>query len=85
MFNIIQLKCFNSFHFLFSKNDISLQIKYIFNSSTESSTLNKKRKITDHSKIKSIVDYSQLKLPAFPFYHYLKTAGSNFINECQPA
>ena len=72
------------FFYFFSKHDVSLQLKYCFNSSTESSQQAKKRKLTEHSKIKSILDYSHIKLPSYQFLHYLKTAGSNFINDCKP-
>jgi hypothetical protein len=58
----------------------------VFNNSTESSSqLAKKRKLTDQSKWKNIQDYSLIKLPAFPFLNYLKTAGPSFIADCEHA
>jgi hypothetical protein len=57
-------------------------IKYVFNEDndqTENSI--KKRKLSD-SKLKSLIDYSQIKLPAYMFLHYLENYGSQFVKEC---
>ena len=68
--------------FIYSANDVAMVVKYVFTEDdvqVEHSI--KKRKLSD-SKLKSLIDYSQIKLPAQMFLHYLENYGSQFVNEC---
>jgi hypothetical protein len=57
-------------------------VKYVFNEDDVHAEHSiKKRKFSD-SKLKSLIDYSQIKLPAQMFLHYLEKYGSQFVNEC---
>ncbi len=69
------------FFIFYSKQDISLTIKYVFNQNTES-TATKKRKINENYR-KSILEYSQVKLPSYPFLNYLKNHCPAFLDECR--
>ena len=70
------------YFFIYSANDVAMVVKYVFTEDdvqVEHSI--KKRKLSD-SKLKSLIDYSQIKLPAQMFLHYLENYGSQFVNEC---
>jgi hypothetical protein len=57
-------------------------VKYVFSEDDiQADHSIKKRKLSD-SKLKSLIDYSQIKLPAAMFLHYLENYGSQFVNEC---
>jgi hypothetical protein len=65
-----------------SSNDVALIIKYIFDDEDlDLESPIKKRKISD-SKLKSVLEYSQIKLPAKMFLKYLETFSSQFLQEC---
>ena len=65
-----------------SAADVAMVIKYVFKQDNiEMDHSSKKRKISDN-KLKSIIDYSQIKLPAQMLLHYLENYGSLFLNEC---
>jgi hypothetical protein len=62
---------------------VALVIKYQFHDTLvpDGQQANKKRKV-DEDKNSSVIDYSQLKLPAVMFVQYLETDSSGFIADC---
>jgi len=78
-FTNVQKKIFKN-KYIFSEPDVSLNIQYKFNHTTEPAT--KKRKLQDNRKAQNIVDYSAIKLPAKVFIEYLEQDLDNFIKDC---
>ena len=66
--------------FLFSASDIALVLKYKFADETDG--FNKKRKLTDNKRTISVLEYSQIKLPAQSFVEYLGNHLADFLNDC---
>lgn len=58
---------------------MALIIKYVYSDNTEPSGNVKKRK---YESGKTVMDYSQIKLPALMFVKYLETYLSLFIDDC---
>ena len=67
--------------FFFSVNDVALVIKYKFhdhNNMIETEN-HKKRKLP---KIDSVIEYSNVKLPAMMFGQYLDNDSVTFVTDC---
>jgi hypothetical protein len=57
-------------------------IRYVFNEDdNEVDKSTKKRKVSD-SKLRNILEYSQIKLPALMFLNYLENYSAQFLDDC---